>query len=78
MIMFDEVSTRIRTVLSTKLKKEKVLDKDVAFALAMDPQNYAVIKRRKKIPYEAIAYFSKNNQLNMTWILFAQKPQYLS
>lgn len=76
--MFDEVSARIRTVLSTRLKKEKVLDKDVAFALAMDPQNYAVIKRRKKIPYEAIAYFSKNNRLNMTWILFAQKPQYLS
>ena len=76
--MFDEVSARIRTVLSTKLKKEKVLDKDVAFALAMDPQNYAVIKRRKKIPFEAIAYFSKNNRLNMTWILFAQKPQYLS
>ncbi|NOR55699.1 MAG: hypothetical protein GQ531_05775 [Sulfurovum sp.] len=78
MILFDEVSTRIRTVLSAKLKKEKVLDKDVAFALAMDPQNYAVIKRRKKIPFEAIAYFSKNNKLNMTWILFAQKPKYIS
>lgn len=78
MIAFDEVSTRIRTILARKLDKEKVLDKDVAFALDMDAQNYAVIKRRKKIPYEAIAYFSKNNKLNMTWILFNQKPMYLT
>jgi len=78
MIVFDEVSLRIRTVLSLKMQKEKILDKDVAHALNIDPQNYAVIKRRKKIPFEAIAYFSKKNKLNMTWILFAQKPQYLS
>lgn len=77
MIAFEDVTTRIRTILSTQLKKEKVLDKDVAFALDIDPQNYAVIKRRNKIPYEAIAYFSKNNKLNMTWILFNQKPKYL-
>ena len=73
MILFDEVSQRIRSVLSLQMKKEKILDKDVALALAMDPQNYAVMKRRKKIPYEAIAYFSKKNKLNMTWILFSKK-----
>ena len=78
MIDFNEVMQRIRSILSQKKKKEKILDKDVALALDINPQNYAVIKRRQRIPYEAIAHFSKNNRLNMTWILFAQKPKYLT
>ncbi len=78
MIDFYEVMQRIRRVLNTQIKKEKILDKDIALALKINPQNYAVIKRRKKIPFEAIAYFSKKNKLNMNWILFAQKPQYLT
>jgi len=78
MIDFYEVMQRIRTVLQKQIKKEKVLDKDIALSLEIDPQNYAVIKRRKKIPYEAIAYFSKKHNINMNWILFAQKPQYLT
>jgi len=78
MIDFYEVMQRIRRVLHTQINKEKILDKDIALALKINPQNYAVIKRRKKIPFEAIAYFSKKNKLNMNWILFAQKPQYLT
>ena len=78
MIDFYEVMQRIRDVLQKQIKKEKVLDKDIALSLEINPQNYAVIKRRKKIPYEAIAYFSKKHNINMNWILFAQKPQYLT
>jgi hypothetical protein len=69
---------RIRDILSQQMKKEKILDKEIALSLEIDPQNYAVIKRRKKIPYAAIAYFSKKHNINMNWILFAQKPQYLT
>jgi len=78
MIEYSEVMQRIKTVLTTKIKKNKVLDKDVAIALQLDPQYYAVMKRRKKIPYESIAYFSKSHKISMNWILFAQKPQYLT
>ncbi len=78
MIDFYEVMHRIRQILSLHQKKEKILDKEVASALNLDPQYYAVIKRRKKIPYESIAYFSKSHKLNMNWILLAQKPQYLT
>jgi hypothetical protein len=78
MIDFYEVMKRIKSTLSSQNKKKKVLDKDVALALNIDPKNYAVIKKRKKIPYESIAYYSKQNRLNMNWILFAQKPQYLT
>jgi len=78
MIDFYEVMSRIRMILSIQTKKEKILDKDIAIALKIDPQNYAVIKRRKRIPFEAIAYFSKKHKLSMNWILFNQKPQYLT
>jgi len=78
MVDFYEVMQRIKEILFLQTKKEKILDKDIAYALRIDPQNYAVIKRRKRIPYESIAYFSKRHKINMTWILFAQKPQYLT
>jgi ribosomal protein S8 len=78
MIDFYDVMSRIRYILSTQTKKEKILDKDIALALQIDPQNYAVIKRRKRIPYEAIAHFSKKYKLSMNWILFAQKSPYLT
>jgi len=78
MIDFYEVMKRMKIILSTQTSKKKVLDKDVALALNIDPQNYAVIKKRKKIPYESLAYYSKQNKLNMNWLLFAQKPQYLT
>ena len=78
MILHNEVIYRIKTVLSSKINKDKILDKDIALVLEIDPQYYAVMKRRKKIPYKSIAYFSKKHKINMNWILFGQKPQYLT
>lgn len=78
MIDFYDVMLRIKKILSVQIQKEKVLDKDIALALKLDPKYYAVMKKRKKIPYEAIAHFSKSHKLNMNWILLAQKPKYLT
>jgi hypothetical protein len=78
MIDFYQVMQRIKEILSSQIKKEKILDKDIALALQLNPQYYAVIKKRKKIPFEAIAYFSHSHKLNMNWLLLAQKPQYLT
>ena len=78
MIVFHEVIQRVRAILLKESQKTKILDRDIATALNLDPQYFAVIKRRKKIPFEAIAYFSKSHKLNMNWILLAQKPQYLT
>ena len=75
MIYFDEVTERIKTLIPQKNEK-KILDKEIAIALNMEPQYYAIIKKRKKIPYEHIAYFSKKYKLNMNWILLNQKPKY--
>ena len=78
MIDFHEVMQRVKKILCAQTQKEKILDKDIALALQLDPQYYAVIKKRKKIPFEALAYFSRSHKLNMNWILLAQNPQYLT
>jgi len=78
MIHFDDVSLRLREVMMQIEKKEKLKDKDIANLLELSPQYYAVIKRRGKIPYEAIAYFCKKNKLSLNWILLKQKPVYLT
>jgi len=78
MIDFHEVMQRIKEILLFKTKKDKILDRDIADTLKLDPQYYAVIKRRKKIPYEKLAYFCKENKVSMNWILLEQKPKNLS
>ncbi len=78
MIDFSDVMQRIKEILIIKMKKEKILDRDIADILKLDPQYYAVIKRRKKIPYEKLAYFCKENKISMNWILLEQKPQNLN
>jgi hypothetical protein len=78
MIDFYEVMQRVKEILSLQSPKKKIRDKDIANALELDPQYFAVIKRRKKIPYEAITYFCKRYNISMNWILLAQNPQYLS
>ena len=77
MIDFSTVIQRIRQILVQHTQKPKILDRDIAKALELDPQYFAVIKKRKKVPYEAIAYFCKKHMVNMNWILLKQKPVYL-
>jgi len=78
MIDFHEVMQRVKQVLSTQSNKKKILDRDIADSLELDPQYFAVIKRRKKIPYEPLAHFCKQHNVSLNWILLAQKPQYLT
>ncbi len=78
MIDFHEVMQRVKEILSAETKKEKILDRDIADSLKLDPQYFAVIKRRKKIPYESLAHFCKQHKISLNWILLAQKPQYLT
>lgn len=78
MIDFVEVMQRMKSILLTQSTGKKVLDKDVAIALQLDPLYYAVMKKRKKIPYESLAYFCKKEKISINWILLEQKPQYLT
>ncbi len=78
MIDFVEVMQRMKSILLPQSTSKKVLDKDVAIALELDPLYYAVMKKRKKIPYESLAYFCKKEKISINWMLLEQKPQYLT
>jgi len=77
MIIFDDIIIRLKEVISTD-QKNKIYNKDVAKALELTPQYFAVIKKRGKIPYESIAHFCKKNSISINWILFEQEPKVLS
>lgn len=70
---FLHIIERIKKILGTSSKKNKIYDRDVAQALKLDPQYFAVIKRRNKIPYESIAYFCNEANISINWILFGTK-----
>jgi hypothetical protein len=78
MITFNDVMLRVRTVLLRETATEKIRDRDIATALKLDPQYFAVIKRRNKIPYEPLALFCKTRRISINWILFGQQPQELT
>ena len=69
MLDFIEIMSRIRKILSDETGK-KIYDKDIANALGFKASYYAVIKRRHKIPYKAIALFADKKALSLNWIFF--------
>ncbi len=78
MIAFTDVMGRVREVLMLQTQRTKIKDREVALALNLDPQYFAVIKRRNKLPYEALAHFCKTHRISLNWILFAQNPRHLT
>jgi len=78
MIAFKDVMQRIKEVLQHSTGAQKILDRDIAAALQLDPQYFAVIKRRNKIPYEALAHFCKKHKISLNWVLMEQEPPYLT
>jgi len=78
MIVFQKVMQRVKEVLQQTTGEEKILDRDIANALNLDPQYFAVIKRRNKIPYEALAYFCHARKISLNWILLEQSPSHLT
>lgn len=77
MIVFDHVMYRIKELLSSSNNKQRIYNKDIAGALSLTPEYFAVIKKRGKIPYEAIASFCQKRKISINWILFGQEPKRL-
>jgi hypothetical protein len=78
MIVFNEIIERLRTLLQHQTGQTKIRDRDIATTLNLDPQYFAVIKRRNKIPYEALAHFCHRQHISLNWILFGQAPRHLT
>jgi len=69
---FGEIIEKIKDILSNEIGNRKVLNKDVAKALNLTPENLSVLKKRNKIPYEEIAYFCAKRKISINWLLFGQ------
>ena len=66
---FQMIIKELKLHLSLKSTK-KILDKDVAELLNISQAKFATIKRRNRIPYEAILYFCKKEELCCRDIFF--------
>ncbi|GAB6044964.1 S24 family peptidase [Caminibacter profundus] len=72
---FEKIIDKIKDILSIELNKEKILNKDVAKALNLTPENLSMLKKRNKIPYEEIAYFCATRKISINWLLFDQNSE---
>jgi phage repressor protein C with HTH and peptisase S24 domain len=70
---FDKIIEKIKDILSLEIGDRKVLNKDVAIALGITPENLSVLKKRNKIPYEELAYFCAKRKISLNWLLFDQQ-----
>lgn len=69
---FEKIIEKIKDILSCEIGERKVLNKDVAKALGISPENLSILKKRNKIPYEEIAYFCAKRKISINWLLFDQ------
>ena len=72
---FGRIVEKIKDILSNEITDRKILNKDVAKALNLTPENLSVLKKRNKIPYEEIAYFCAKRKISINWLLFDQDEE---
>ncbi|WP_457560901.1 S24 family peptidase, partial [Caminibacter sp.] len=77
-MVFEKIIEKIKDILSNEIGERKVLNKDVAKALGITPENLAMLKKRNKIPYEEIAYFCAKRKISINWLLFDQQIEDIS
>jgi len=69
---FERIIEKIKDIISQEVGERKVLNKDVAKALGITPENLSVLKKRNKIPFEELAYFCAKRKISLNWLLFDQ------
>jgi DNA-binding Xre family transcriptional regulator len=72
---FASMLSRLKTVLSSQYSRRKIKDKEVAEALGLTPEYFAVIKKRNKIPYEALVRYCLHHRISLNWLLGGQTPR---
>jgi len=75
---FEKIIEKIKDIISNEIGERKVLNKDVAKALGITPENLSILKKRNKIPFEEIAYFCAKRKISINWLLFDQSIEIIS
>lgn len=77
MLAFEEIIERVKDIISEEIGNKKVYDKDVATALGISKENFSMLKKRGKIPYEELLKFCAKKKISINWLLFDQNPKTL-
>ena len=70
---FASMLSRLKTILARQKNRHKIKDKEVAEALGLTPEYFAVIKKRNKIPYEALVRYCLHHNISLNWVLGGQE-----
>jgi phage repressor protein C with HTH and peptisase S24 domain len=74
---FVEIVEEIKSIVSSEFESKKVFDKDVADILGISQMNFATMKKRNKIPFEALLDFCAKKSISINWMLYGQSPESL-
>lgn len=78
MVNMSEVIERIKDVISKDYPDSKVLDKNVAYALGITPDNLSTKKSRNLIPYDELTIFCIERKVSTNWLFFGIGKQVMN
>jgi len=74
---FNEITEKVKTIVSSGSNSKKVFDKDVANILGISQMNLATMKKRNRIPYAELLDFCASKAISINWMLYGQSPESL-
>lgn len=74
---YEELINKLKDILSEELGNKKIFDKDIAYALDINYDNFRKQKARGSIPYPEIISFLAIRNISINWFFFNQLPESL-
>lgn len=74
---YEELINKLKDILSEELGNKKIFDKDIAYALDINYDNFRKQKARGSIPYPEIMSFLAIRNISINWFFFNQLPESL-
>jgi len=69
---FNEITEKVKDIISSDVKNGKVFDKDVAAELGISQATFATMKKRGAIPYKELMEFCARRKISINWLFFDQ------
>jgi SOS-response transcriptional repressor LexA len=69
---FNEITEKVKDIISSDIDSGKVFDKDVAAELGISQATFATMKKRGAIPYKELMEFCARRKISINWLFFDQ------
>jgi len=69
---FNEITEKVKDIISSEIPNGKVFDKDVAKELGISQATFATMKKRGAIPYKELMEFCARRKISINWLFFDQ------